>query len=311
MLTLAQCLSFILLKNITSFWTLFILAYFIGGVANHALMLAIHEISHNQGFGPTHPLANRILGMIANLPIGVPTSISFRKYHLEHHRYQGDEVLDTDIPSNFEVSFFTNSFLKFFWCLFQPFFYTIRPLFMHPKPITYLEFINLLVQLSFDIIIVKYLGWHVIAYMIGSSLLSMGLHPVAGHFISEHFLMFDNKQPINTDITSKGECRNNNDNRNITLSDDGTFLIPETCSYYGPLNWVTFNVGYHVEHHDFPSIPGSRLYRLQEIAPEFYLTLHYHTSWSKVIWQYITDHRVGPAARVRRPAREVSEKELY
>jgi sphingolipid delta-4 desaturase len=81
-------------------------------------------------------------------------------------------------------------------------------------------------------------------------------------------------------------------------------LMPETCSYYGPLNYLTFNVGYHVEHHDFPSIPGSRLPLVKKIAPEFYDNLHHHTSWCYVLYKYITDPEVGPYSRVKRKHRE-------
>lgn len=313
-LILVQFLSFYLLRNISNFWILFGIAYCFGGVVNHAIMLGIHEISHGMGFGTSRPLANKIFSIVANLPIGVPMSISFKKYHLEHHRYQGDELLDTDVPTNMEALFFTNSLRKTLWCLLQPFFYTLRPLFVNPKPLETFEYVNIVVQLVFDLVIIQTVGWHILAYMIGGTLLAMGLHPVAGHFISEHTLMFDN-QKSTTNNGTNGD-KNNNIQTNLTVSkdrdsgdeklgktvgDDGQFLVPETCSYYGPLNWLTFNVGYHVEHHDFPSIPGSKLHMLGKIAPEFYLNLNHHTSWTYVLWQYISDPRVGPSARVRRP----------
>lgn len=285
-------------------------------------MLAIHEISHGMGFGPSRPLANKLFAILANLPIGVPMSISFKKYHLDHHRYQGNELLDTDVPTFMEASFFTNPMRKLMWCILQPFFYTLRPLFVNPKPLEKLELVNIVVQLLFDLFIINTFGWHILAYMIGGSILAMGLHPVAGHFISEHTLMFDNEtkstdsnnnnsQDTSNKKLSDGDvtqCQNQEPQSGgervdcgTTVDDGGKFLVPETCSYYGPLNWLTFNVGYHVEHHDFPSIPGSRLHMLSKIAPEFYLNLNYHTSWTYVLWQYITDPKVGPSARVRRP----------
>lgn len=209
-----------------SWVTVLILAYCLGGTINHSMSLAIHEISHNLAFGHGKPLSNRIIGFIANIPIGIPVSISFRKYHLEHHRYQGDSEKDVDIPSELEGKLFGNTLTKFLWVILQPLFYTIRPLFMRPKPVEMLELTNAVLQFTVDYLVVYYLGWKSLFYMIGGTLLATGLHPMSGHFISEHYMF------------KKGY---------------------ETYSYYGPLNYLTFNVGYHNEHHDFPSIPGCRL----------------------------------------------------
>lgn len=250
-----------------------LVAYCFGGVINHSLSLAVHEISHNLAFGHSRPLANRWFGFFCNLPLGVPMSISFKKYHLEHHRYQGDEVIDTDLPTLLEAKLFCTTIGKLFWVCLQPFFYMLRPLIVNPKPPTYWEFVNLVIQLAFDAVVVYLCGWQVLAYMVIGTLLAMGLHPVAGHFISEHYMF------------AKGF---------------------ETYSYYGPLNFITFNVGYHNEHHDFPAVPGSRLPEVKRIAAEFYDNMPQHNSWIQVLYDFIMDPAVGPYARIKRKQKGLS-----
>ena len=74
----------------------------------------------------------------------------------------------------------------------------------------------------------------------------------------------------------------------------------ETYSYYGPWNYITFNVGYHMEHHDFPYIPGSRLPEVKRIAAEFYDDLPQHESWIRVIWDILFDLDMGPYSWMKR-----------
>jgi sphingolipid delta-4 desaturase len=57
-------------------WQFLLTAYVIGATSNQNLFLSIHEISHNLAF--RSPLANRLLAIFANLPIGLPYSAAFR-----------------------------------------------------------------------------------------------------------------------------------------------------------------------------------------------------------------------------------------
>lgn len=248
-------------------------AYFFGSFLNHNLFLAIHELSHNLAFST--PAYNRWLGIFANLPIGVPMSVTFQKYHLEHHRYQGVDGMDMDVPSKLEACLVRNALTKSIWVIFQLFFYALRPLFLKPKTPGLWEFLNLIVQLSLDAAMVYFWGWRSFAYLILSTFVGGGMHPMAGHFISEHYV-FNPEQ--------------------------------ETYSYYGPLNLLTWSVGYHNEHHDFPRIPGCKLYRVKEIAAEYYENLEAYKSWSQVIYMYIMNSSIGPFSRMKRKLSTTSQK---
>ena len=58
------------------------------------------------------------------------------------------------------------------------------------------------------------------------------MHVAAIHFVAEHYC-------ITEDTAYTNDPTKTND----------------TFSYYGPLNAILYNGGYHVEHHDFPKIP--------------------------------------------------------
>ncbi|XP_004699173.1 sphingolipid delta(4)-desaturase/C4-monooxygenase DES2 [Echinops telfairi] len=265
-LVLAQLLACYLVQNLSWRWLLF-WAYVVGGCVNHSLTLAIHDISHNTAFGTSYPAYNRWFAIFANLPIGLPYSASFKKYHIDHHRYLGGDGLDMDVPTHLEGWLFNRPASKLLWLALQPLFYSLRPLCMNPKAITGMEVLNALAQLITNVAIFSLWGLKPVVYLLASTLLGLGLHPFSGHFVAEHYMF------------RKGY---------------------ETYSYYGPLNCITFNVGYHMEHHDFPSIPGCNLPLVRKIAPEYYDHLPQHHSWLKVLWDFVFEDSLGPYARVKR-----------
>ncbi|EFN56445.1 hypothetical protein CHLNCDRAFT_57665 [Chlorella variabilis] len=252
-----------------AWWKLAVAAYVVSGTLNQNLFCAQHEISHFLAF--KKPLYNKVLALVGNMPLVVPVAVKFREYHHDHHIFLGVDGGDVDLPTVLESSWIAGFFSKLFFTFIYLAIYAVRPLIVRPKAITAADFVNWGLVIGTDVGVLYFLGIKSLVYLLAGSLLGGGLHPMAGHLIAEHYMF------------SRGQ---------------------ETYSYYGPLNLLSYNVGYHNEHHDFPQIPQTRLHKLRQIAPEYYNNLYAHTSWCWVLWRFLVDPAMGPWSRMHRVMRE-------
>ena len=246
---LQLCFSVIVPKFTNIYYWLF--SYIFGATLTQAIFLSIHELSHNLFFKLY--ANNKLFSIFANLPIVFPFAISFRYYHLLHHSNIGEVGLDSDIPTKTEVKIFRGMLMRFLFVFFQILAYAIRPMILLKQPINMYLIINIIVQFSFNWFWYYNFGISAIKYLLLCVFVAGGLHPTSAHFIAEHY----------------------------TVSEQETF------SYYGFFNRFMWNVGFHVEHHDFQNITWSNLPRIKEIAPEFYENLEVHTSYVKVLYDFV------------------------
>jgi len=269
-LVLFQVVGAYLLRD-QSWWLVFAAAYLLGAFADHALFVMIHECTHKLLFKNAN--ANRWAAMLSNLPQILPSAISFEKYHIKHHSFQGVHELDADLPNKWEAKLISNSFLgKALWLLFFPIFQIFRLSRLREiHPVDGWIITNFLLQAAFTTAIWYFMGFHAIGFLFLSFWFSVGLHPLGARWIQEHYLTHSLEQ--------------------------------ETYSYYGSWNTVAFNVGFHNEHHDFPSVPWNKLPEIRKAAPEYYDTLYYHTSWTKLFFQFLFDREISLFNRILRKER--------
>ncbi|MFN4975633.1 MAG: fatty acid desaturase [Bacteroidota bacterium] len=253
-----------------SWWWVFGAAYLVGAFADHALFVLIHECAHKLIF--KNRAANKIAGMIANIPLIFPSSVSFETYHLKHHSFQGVHELDGDLPNYWEAKLINHYFIgKVIWLLFYPIFQVFRLNRLREiAPFDKWVALNWIIQIASMTAIAWFLGAQSFVYLVASFFFSVGLHPLGARWIQEHYL-------------THGE--------------------QETYSYYGVLNHVAFNVGFHNEHHDFPSVPWNRLPDIKKTAPGFYDHLSSHTSWTKLFFRFLFDQEISLFSRVVRKNR--------
>ena len=251
-------------------WLIFVAAYFLGAFADHSLFVMIHECAHRLLF--KSPEANRWAGMLANMPQIFPSSVSFERYHIKHHSFQGIHELDADLPNRWEAKLINNYFIgKIIWLLFYPLFQVFRiSRLKEIKPFDKWVAANWTVQILFTFAICFFLGPKAFVFLLASFFFSVGLHPLGARWIQEHYL-------------THGE--------------------QETYSYYGGLNLVAFNVGYHNEHHDFPSVPWNKLPQIKNTAPAYYDSLSSHKSWTKLFFRFLFDREISLYSRIIRKDR--------
>ncbi len=119
--------------------------------------------------------------------------------------------MDVDIPTRFEALMFRKWYTKLIWLTIHPIIHGIRPFIKSPQPVLPLEIVNFVCQITFNVTIYYIFGLKSLIYLLMGTLFGLGAHPLAAHFISEHYLFRKDEKA--------------------------------TYSYYGPLNPILFNVG--------------------------------------------------------------------
>ena len=116
-------------------------------------------------------------------------------------------------------------------------FYALRPIFTHQPSVNKEELLNYIFIISTNYLIYFFWGPYALLFVLVSGASSIGPHPAAIHILAEHYEFI------------KGQ---------------------ETYDYLGIWNIFNLDLGYHIEHHDFPNAPWYNLRKIRAAAPEFY-----------------------------------------
>ncbi|CAN8072904.1 unnamed protein product [Agarophyton chilense] len=224
----------------------------IGPYIDAGLLCFLHEATHMLIF--RRSMFNRLIAIFANLPLLIPISEVHRQHHARHHGALGEVSADVDVPSDLEVSLVGNHPLrKAIWLTFNMILLPARSMCRLPVTVDTYLILNWLscFLVAFSILLYSRTSF---LYVVLSVLNSQGLHPANARQVQRH--VFNGSERMR----SKEH-------------------MPTTYSYYGTLNYLMLNVGYHVEHHDFPRIPWTKLPELRRVVgEEWYPAEHAYNS---------------------------------
>jgi len=225
-------------------YTSALLGVSMGAFLDLGLMVLMHETSHHLVFKT--PMFNILLGLFCNIPLLLPMSITFNQHHKEHHLSLGSHDTDVDVPLDYEVTLVgTSPTRKFIWLLFAGIILAARSTYKLGVRVDKYLVLNWITCITFGLAALV-LAPSAAAYLIASSICSLSFHPANARIVQRHVPPKD---------STTGERTSSSTN---------------TYSFYGWSNILLLNVGYHVEHHDFPRVPWRKLPLVKEIAKEFY-----------------------------------------
>lgn len=249
-----------------------LLAATVGAFCAYALQQLTHESCHTQ-----HRRITRFLALVGDLTLGTSGPnfyVYYYQYHIPHHAHTGDAG-DPDITMHGHWAVVPKwaartRIGRFLWLsLFAIFTFEILVI-EHligriPQPRMTLKNRRLVILL-----LAKYAGmglafalggiWCLLYFRLAAAF-SLGAfgHPYAGFWLMQH----------------------------LSVARNG---FQPTVSYAGSgiWNWLTLGELYHVEHHDFPWIPLTRIRDVRRIAPEYYRDLCVVPSVWRLTWEWIS-----------------------
>jgi len=120
--------------------------------------------------------------------MGIPSAISFGKYHADHHNFLGELYGDPDLPLPWESKLARkHKWYKYLFYVIIELFYALRPVFMKNPTLTKMEVINYVTIFATDYLIYQLWGAPGLIFILIAGLSSIGPHPAAVHIIAEHY----------------------------------------------------------------------------------------------------------------------------
>jgi sphingolipid delta-4 desaturase len=164
-------------------WILLLDAYLVGAFLDHTLHCAIHDFTHWSG--SKNMMVNKGVAILCNIPMGVPSAISFGRYHSDHHNFLSELEKDPDLPLPWEARLSADKkWYKYVFYMLIEVFYGARPIFMNNPSMRLDEVVNFIFIIITNYLIYHFWGGYALTFILVSGLFSIGPHPAAIHIIA-------------------------------------------------------------------------------------------------------------------------------